>query len=307
MYGYVYLTTNLINNKLYIGQHRYSKPVIDRSYLGSGYVLRNAIKKYGKENFKCEILEFIETKQDANEREKFWIAYYRENFPGMVYNINGGGEGADYTRYSAEWKKEHLGHATKERQKYYHKKRPREHIEKTIATKAKQVHCNNGSECKVFFRDEIPEGWVIGQLLASKEEYARRAAKGALLKKGRKYYTNGETDITCKPGEEPLGFHLGRTHIVRMNAGKICINNGKHQKYINPKDPLPEGYSYGGVAREVKPTVQGRRWVNNGTEEKYLKPEEGIPDGWKSGRIFHRRSSTKSERSPTAALADKMD
>jgi hypothetical protein len=53
--GYIYITTNLINNKKYIGQHK-SKS-FDLNYLGSGKLIVEAIKKYGKDNFKTEVIE----------------------------------------------------------------------------------------------------------------------------------------------------------------------------------------------------------------------------------------------------------
>ena len=71
MYGYIYLTTNLINNKKYIGQHRASK--FNMKYLGSGIHLTNAIKKYGKENFKLEVLCECFSEQELNEKEKYFI------------------------------------------------------------------------------------------------------------------------------------------------------------------------------------------------------------------------------------------
>lgn len=55
MYGYIYKTTNLINGKFYIGKHKSEK--YDPSYYGSGKIIRLAIKKYGLENFKNEVLE----------------------------------------------------------------------------------------------------------------------------------------------------------------------------------------------------------------------------------------------------------
>jgi len=64
----IYKTTNHINDKFYIGQHNGNNPL----YLGSGKVLKRAIKKYGKENFTRETLE--ECSSDIiNEREEYWI------------------------------------------------------------------------------------------------------------------------------------------------------------------------------------------------------------------------------------------
>ena len=55
MIGYIYKTTNLINGKIYIGQHKSSS--FDTNYYGSGKLLIKALKKYGKENFKIELIE----------------------------------------------------------------------------------------------------------------------------------------------------------------------------------------------------------------------------------------------------------
>ena len=60
MFGYIYKTTNKVNNKVYIGQHQAEIFEPDK-YLGSGTLLRRAIKKYGKENFTVELIEECET------------------------------------------------------------------------------------------------------------------------------------------------------------------------------------------------------------------------------------------------------
>lgn len=44
----IYKTTNLINGKIYIGQHYTSA---DDGYLGSGKILNLAIDKYGIESY----------------------------------------------------------------------------------------------------------------------------------------------------------------------------------------------------------------------------------------------------------------
>ena len=68
MYGFVYITTNHVNGKQYIGQRKYDKQGKWKEYLGSGVVLSKAIKKYGLENFSKEIIENCETKEELNER-----------------------------------------------------------------------------------------------------------------------------------------------------------------------------------------------------------------------------------------------
>lgn len=48
----IYVITNLVNSKQYVGRNEND----DSNYFGSGKYLNRAIKKYGKENFKKEIL-----------------------------------------------------------------------------------------------------------------------------------------------------------------------------------------------------------------------------------------------------------
>jgi hypothetical protein len=67
-YYTVYKTTNLINNKIYIGVH--STNNLNDSYLGSGKNFLKALKEYGKENFKKEILFIFDNKKEMLEKEK---------------------------------------------------------------------------------------------------------------------------------------------------------------------------------------------------------------------------------------------
>jgi len=64
----VYKITNLINGRYYIGRHA-TKNVND-SYMGSGIAIRNAIEKYGIENFKKEIIAEAESREELWELEK---------------------------------------------------------------------------------------------------------------------------------------------------------------------------------------------------------------------------------------------
>ena len=64
----IYKITNLINNKIYIGQHVTTN--INDDYMGSGDHIKNAIKKYGIENFKKEIIAECSSFEEMNELEK---------------------------------------------------------------------------------------------------------------------------------------------------------------------------------------------------------------------------------------------
>jgi group I intron endonuclease len=91
MYGYVYKTTNLINNKIYVGQH---EGEFTSTYKGSGRYFRNALNKYGSDNFSVKVLEYCDDANTLNEREIYWIAYYKDH-GFIMYNISKGGDGGD--------------------------------------------------------------------------------------------------------------------------------------------------------------------------------------------------------------------
>lgn len=108
MYGYIYKTTNLINNKIYIGQHK-SETFEPHKYIGSGTLLQKAIKKYGLENFKCELLEECESTEELNKKEVFWISELKPE-----YNISEGGTGGSSKgRKFSETGRKHMSEAKK--------------------------------------------------------------------------------------------------------------------------------------------------------------------------------------------------
>jgi len=83
----IYKTTNIINNKIYIGQDKNNNP----NYIGSGNLIKYAIKKYGKENFIKEILYYCLTINELNEKERFYIKQYNSTDKNIGYNISVGG------------------------------------------------------------------------------------------------------------------------------------------------------------------------------------------------------------------------
>lgn len=91
----VYMTTNLINGKKYIGRDKHNRP----RYFGSGKLLKKAIERYGKNNFKKEILEECKTDEELKDREEYWLKFYDVENNDDFYNLHnngwGGGPGGE--------------------------------------------------------------------------------------------------------------------------------------------------------------------------------------------------------------------
>lgn len=84
-YYFIYCTTNIISGKKYIGYH--SSTNLNDGYFGSGTALKDAIKRYGKENFKREILEFLSENENHLDIEEKYIRDYKTITP-EGYNIS---------------------------------------------------------------------------------------------------------------------------------------------------------------------------------------------------------------------------
>lgn len=88
--GVIYKITNLINNKVYIGQTRQNykdRFIQHKSHARTGlsnHKLANAFRKYGDKNFIIEPIEYCDY-DELNEREIYWIEYYNSIEEG--YNI----------------------------------------------------------------------------------------------------------------------------------------------------------------------------------------------------------------------------
>lgn len=85
----VYVTTNKINGRKYLGKRVEVKP----SYLGSGVALKLAVNKYGKHNFIRRTLCVVETKEEAARIEKHLSITWNVVDDRLWYNMKIGGEG----------------------------------------------------------------------------------------------------------------------------------------------------------------------------------------------------------------------
>lgn len=92
--GFIYKISNDVNNKVYIGQTRFTIEWRYKRHLEcvktSNLHLYRAIRKYGKEHFSISKIEECEDTL-LNCREIYWIAFYDSFNNG--YNMTIGGEG----------------------------------------------------------------------------------------------------------------------------------------------------------------------------------------------------------------------
>lgn len=92
--GYIYKFTLTTTGKIYVGKRQRSK--FDRNYWGSGIYWTRAVKNYGgRKAVKREVLEWCETHEQLNVKEKYWIEKLNARNSDVGYNIAPGGDGGN--------------------------------------------------------------------------------------------------------------------------------------------------------------------------------------------------------------------
>lgn len=112
-YGYIYITTNLLNGMRYIGQKSFSQNNW-QTYLGSGIAFKNALKKYGKENLKKDIILICYSAEELNQAEYDLSVFFNVVESSEWYNLVLGG-GTSRGWHPTEETRQKIGKAAKER------------------------------------------------------------------------------------------------------------------------------------------------------------------------------------------------
>ena len=207
MFYYLYKITNLVNNKIYIGVHKTAK--LNDRYMGSGKVLNAAIKKYGLENFKKEILEFFESDSAMFFREKEIV---NEDFllRQDTYNLRRGGNGGfDFINKNKE--------LVKQRNKKVANNRNFTNQRNAInQTKKTEAYRKNMSESQRNRFKESPGPFLGKTHSASSRKKMSCANKGQRTGQhnsqfGTMWITNGiESKKISKDSDIPNGWYKGR-------------------------------------------------------------------------------------------------
>ena len=290
MIGYIYITTNLINGKIYIGKHR--KCEFDEKYIGSGKYLCNAIKKYGKQNFTCNIIDVADSIEQLNNLEKFYIKKYNSRNFNIGYNISIGGDGGDI----------------------YHTLSYSQQIH--ASGKGKVIVTDGIKDIKVC-KSELDKYLQLGYVRGMNPERRRKISESqrgkvipkhireAISKKasGKIYVNNGisnkliqpeELDIYIKNGfirgMKPLCKEKYDKHILELSKSHMgkkqnAETRKKHSESLKKFNSTEQGKLIRKIAAN-KNTTKGKTWVNNGTLRKLVYPKEVeyyLSIGYKAG------------------------
>lgn len=157
----IYLRTNAINGKQYVGQaNDFDKRENDWNNLKwnyAGQLITNARNKYGTENFTTKILKECDTQEELNHWEQYYIKELNTKYPNG-YNLTDGGDGISGYHFSEEVKKKMSEAKKKSPIKYWLGKEMSEEHKKNISESKKgQEPCNKGIPMREKTKKKLSE------------------------------------------------------------------------------------------------------------------------------------------------------
>lgn len=300
----IYKHTNKTNGKSYIGQTRKKNPNYRWNY-GKGYTTRNpdshfarAIKKYGWDSFEHEIIEKnIETQDEANKRETFWIQYFDSVNNGYNANYGGNaiGEISDETRLKiSKNSKEIWSKKGDEIRKIFASKEHRDklsksikksfesniNLKKQISEKRKQmIVITNGIETKTIYKTEYEsykkDNWQRGSVFISSDILSMMV-----------HDYNHPKDLSIS--EVSLKYGFDTKIIVRAFKGLGIEIKKKYYRTWEKTRGVPKSDEHRkNISDFMKSYRKGKIWVNrDGISKSIFASDEMyyLNDGWKRGR-----------------------
>lgn len=220
----IYKTINLINGKIYVGQSFKDND----KYIGSGKLLKKAIRKYGIKNFRKEIIEkCIPDKKVLDEREKYWISYYNSTNKKIGYNIALGGQYGWMSglKHSESTKEKMRRKRTGDKNAFYGKKHTSESKEKISQSlkKSKKFHLSVSKKERCEKISKAMKKKVVSQETREKLSLAHKGRKKTpeQIEKMREIGNKLKPFLGKKHSEE------SRKKMSEKNKGKIMSQEAK--------------------------------------------------------------------------------
>lgn len=243
MYGYIYKTINLIDNKVYIGQHRSEE--FDTEYYGSGIHINRAIKQFGINNFKVEIIDIAYNDEDLDCKEINFIKYYREILGvDNVYNISDGGYGSIALETREKIRNTLTGRKNKPHSRQTKTKigdgnrgkvRTPEMRQKVRDTKRNnpRIWINNGKKQLNILKSDFVNYSDYKRGMLKTNKHSSNYKKIAIVKDNKvKYIHKSELNEYINKG-----FVLvSNTNKFKTTLGKKCMHLGDIVKYISKEE-----------------------------------------------------------------------
>ena len=236
----IYLITNIENKKQYVGITKFSLEERFSQHIKRGFLLTEAIQKYGQQKFFIELVEEVESAERAYELEQYYIKQYDTKVPNG-YNLTDGGDGIFGWEASEEYRQE-----CSERVKQLHKEKKvgmygKNHSEET---KKKMSEVSKGK----------PKPWLIGRKFSeeTKERIRQLNLGKTLSKETRQKISENHHDISGKNNPMHGKKHSPETieklkQKAKNRPKRFWINNGIEEKLISIDEQIPIGYNIGRV------------------------------------------------------------
>ena len=216
----IYLVTNLVNNKKYVGQVlqrrgyklRFYEHLVGTKYANT-HLLSNSIKKYGKENFKVELIEENISEDLIDEKEIYYIKFFNTYYINKNgYNMTIGGQGIHGYRHTVEDNekisnsgKKHWDKLRKDKDKLLARNKK---ISDKLKSKPKSDAARYNQSRAAKKRFENSPGTFFGK--KHKEDEKRKIAE-----------KNGDAIVMC---DKNTGVVL-KTFISAMEASRYLVEN----------------------------------------------------------------------------------
>lgn len=224
----VYVHINKINSKKYVGLTKHGDNPNKRWRDGKHYentYFGRAIDKYGWDNFEHIILEKGLTKNQANQKEKYYIKLYNSNNNNFGYNSTSGGD-HDFNFTEETLKK--LSIASKER-----KRRPLTEEEKRFISKKTKIAMNE-PERRAHMKEVYKSTeWLIKNSESAKKQWANTNLREKVQKANGKTIKCIETGVVY-PSVLEAARHckMSKYQITRNAQGNKKLNDEFNWEYI---------------------------------------------------------------------------